>query len=200
LTDTVATPSQTRTVRIELVTPEAFAPYGVVLTPEAHERLPIEVYGNSVDCFREPIESDQPLEYLITTLRFRGYEVRFLERHMELTQTFIPMGGASYVLVVAEPDCPEEDGIPALSSIRAFLASGDTALQIHRGAWHEIPFPLSHEQLVLTLSHQSLTAGLISNLDENREIGKLDVEKRNVRDRAGFQLLLELPGSPQSAA
>jgi ureidoglycolate lyase len=188
-----STAIETRTITVETVTPENFAPYGDYVAPHGQERLPINLYGEYVDTYKQVIESDQPLEYMITTMRFRGNEVRFIERHMELTQTFIPLGGAPYVLVVAEPDCPEADGIPDVSHMRAFLTPGNVALQIHRGTWHEIPFPLQATQDCLTLSHQALTRGLASEQDAKQSIDRLDVEKRNIREVAGYAVAIELP-------
>jgi ureidoglycolate lyase len=146
-----------------------------------------------VDVFKEPFESDQPVEWLITRLRFREFRVRFLERHHELTQTFIPLGGAPFISVVARADAREESGLPALDEIHAFLVPGHTAIQLHRSVWHEIPMPLHDEQVALISSHQSLTRGLESNLDERREIFKLDVEKRNLEERGDLILRVELP-------
>jgi hypothetical protein len=42
-------------------------------------------------------------------------------------------------------------------------------------------------------SHTSLTLGLQQTLDERKEIGRLDVDKRNVTERAGVVLRVELP-------
>jgi ureidoglycolate lyase len=187
---------EVRSVVAEWFAPEEWARYGTIVAPLGHERLPIDLYGDSLDVFKEPMESDRPLEYLISRLRNRGYEIRFLERHLELTQAFIPLGGVPFIQVVAAADAREESGIPALEEIRAFIVPGTVGVQIHRGVWHEPPFPFQPDQVVLVTSHQDLTAGLGSALDERREIARLDVEKRNVRERAGFALKIELPLSP----
>jgi ureidoglycolate lyase len=184
---------EVRTVTAEMFTPEAWAPFGTVVAPIGHDRLPIDLYGSAVDVFTEPLESDRPVEYLITRIRNRGYEIRYLERHMHLTQTFIPLGGVPFLQVVAAADAREEDGIPAPDEVHAFFVPGDIAVQIGRGVWHEPPFPLQPEQVVLVTSHQDLTAGLKSKLNEKHEIAQLDVDKRNVRERTGFALKIELP-------
>jgi len=187
---------EVRTVTAEMFTPEAWAPFGTVVAPEGHDRLPIDLYGDAVDVYKEPLESDRPVEYLITRIRNRGYEIRYLERHHHLTQTFIPLGGVPFLQVVARADAREEDGLPALDEIHAFFVPGQVAVQIHRGVWHEPPFALQPEQVVLVTSHQDLTAGLESQLNTRREIAQLDVEKRNVRERAGYAIKIDLPLGP----
>jgi hypothetical protein len=47
--------------------------------------------------------------------------------------------------------------------------------------------------LTLYTSHRALTQGLQSDLDEKKGIHRLDVEKRNIMERAGVVLKIELP-------
>ncbi len=81
------------TLKFEAVTAENFAPFGVVLTDAGRTRLPINTYGDKLDLYRENFETDQPTEWFIVRGRNRGTSVLFLERHQQLTQTFIPVGG-----------------------------------------------------------------------------------------------------------
>jgi ureidoglycolate lyase len=184
---------EVRTVTAEQLTADRFAPFGTVLGPEGHERLPIELYGGTVDAYAIPIEADEPFQFLFNRLRYRGMRIHFLERHSHLTQAFIPIDGLPFVQVVAPADAPEEDGLPALGSVRAFVVPGGRGVQIARGVWHEPPFPLQAEQQLIVTSHTSLTLGLQQRLDERKEIGRLDVDKRNVTERAGVVLRVELP-------
>jgi len=182
------------TVKIQSITRETFAAFGHLLTHEGLTPLPIHLYGDRIDTFRPAyFESDQPVEYLLTRSRIRDYRVIFLERHLELTQSFIPLAGHPFLIVVARPNCPEQDGIPSFSEIKAFLVPGYMGVNIHRGTWHEVPFPLIEGGLMLVTSHRSLTQGLESKLNEKQEIRKLDVEKRNVTERTGRILKVELP-------
>lgn len=182
------------TVKAEPLTREAFAPFGEVLGLEGLERLPIDIYGDRIDVYRPGVfESDQPVEFLLTRNRLREFRVHFLERHVELTQTFIPLAGHPFILAVAPPDCREEDGVPALDAVRAFFVPGHTAVNLRRGTWHEPPFPLVDGGLTLYTSHRALTQGLQSELDERGGIHRLDVEKRNITERSGIVLRIELP-------
>ena len=183
-----------RSIKAQLLTREAFTPFGDVLSAEGLLRLPIELYGDRIDVYRPALfESDQPVEFLLTRSKLRDFRVIFMERHLELTQTFIPLAGHPFIAVVARPNAREEKGIPALDEIKAFFVPGDAGVNIHRGTWHEVPLPLVEGALMLVTSHQSLTRGLESGLTERREIHKLDVEKRNISERTGLVLRVELP-------
>lgn len=149
-----------RTLRVEKLTAAAWAPFGVVLSPEGRPRLPINTYGDRLDLYREGFESDQPIEWFIVDGRVRPNRALFLERHQLLTQTFIPVGGRPFVMIVAPPNCAEEaGGLPKLELTRAFLVPGDVGVQIHRATWHENPFPVADGTRLLVTSHAALTRG-----------------------------------------
>jgi ureidoglycolate lyase len=54
-----------------------------------------------------------------------------LERHRLGTQSFVPMGGAAYVMLVALGDAqPDED------TLAAFAVAGHQAVTLRAGTWH----------------------------------------------------------------
>ena len=186
----MSTPTRlTQTLTIEPLTAEAFAPFGVVLSPEGRDRLPINTYGDRLNLYREGFESDQPIEWFIVRGLVRDQQALFLERHQQLSQAFIPMNGDGFVTVVARPGAREEDGMIALDELRAFHVPGDAAIQIHRGTWHENPFPLRDNQWFLVTSHAALTLGHQKNPDKRLEGLPLDLERRWFRD-CGWDLRL----------
>jgi ureidoglycolate lyase len=190
----MTTVNEIRTVQAEPLTVEAFAPFGVVLSPQGRTRLPINTYGDRLDIYREPFESDQPIEWFIVQFWKRDLRALFLERHQEITQTFLPLDGKAFVMVVARPNAPEADGLPAMQEMRAFVVPGDVAIQLHRGTWHENPIPLHDGQVIIVSSHASLTRGHQSaSAQKSLEAYKQDVEKRNVTDIGGFVLNVALP-------
>lgn len=174
---------------------DAFAPYGDVISMDTADVLEIELYGKDVieSGPAAPFESDQPVEFLISRSNIRDFDVQAMERHVELTQTFIPLDGDPFVMVLAPHDAPLTDGFPALDTIEAFMIPGDCALNLKRGTWHEVPFPLADGSLRISTSHRALTKGIASDPDERNEIDQLDVEKRNVQERLGHGLRVELP-------
>jgi ureidoglycolate lyase len=170
------------TLPINSLTADAFAPFGKVLSPEGRDRLPINTYGDKLNLFRESFDSDQPIEWFIVHGLKRPMQALFLERHMQLTQAFIPMNGDGFVTIVARPDAREENGMIAIDEMRAFHVPGNAAIQLHRGAWHENPFPLKDNQWFLVTSHAALTLGHQKNPDQKLQGLPLDLERRFFKD------------------
>lgn len=170
-----------------------FSPFGEAISISLTPKLPIDLYGgkNSV---HGPVvlESDQQPEFIMFKVGLRGGDVRYLERHVGMTQTFIPLGGDPYVAVVAAPDARLIDGFPDFDAIKAFLVPGDVILNIHRGTWHEPPFPTKDGQLFLISSQPDVTKGLQTATDANGEVHLLDVDKRNPVYRTGRKIQVEL--------
>jgi ureidoglycolate lyase len=178
-------------IKVEPLTADAFAPFGKVLSPQGRDRLPINTYGDKLNLYREGFESDQPIEWFIVLGLVREYTALFLERHMQLTQVFIPMNGDGFITIVAPPQAKEVNGMIALEEIRAFHVPGHAAIQIHRGTWHENPFPTKDDQWFLVTSHAALTLGHQKNPDEKLKALPLDLERRWFKD-VNWSLALEL--------
>ncbi|MDX2265262.1 MAG: ureidoglycolate lyase [Hyphomicrobiales bacterium] len=167
-----------RKLKAETITAENFAPFGRVLTAAGRPRLPVNTYGDKFDLYREGFESDQPIEWFIVKGVYRGLGALFVERHMQLTQTFIPVGGRPFFTIVARPGAREENGFPALDELRAFFVPGDVAFQLHRGAWHENPLPTEKGASLLVTSHANLTLAHQQNPDPKLKELPLDLERR----------------------
>ncbi len=183
---------EVRTVEAEPLTLDGFAPYGDIIGPDGRERLPINLYEGTIDAYSIPVVAEEPFEFLVNRLRYRGMRIHNLERHSGLSQAFLPMDGAPFVQVVAGADVELVDDVPASADVKAFIVPGNRGVQINTNVWHEPPFPLQAEQLVIVTSHQSLTKGLQSKVDASQEIGQLDVDKRNITDRTGYELRVSI--------
>lgn len=181
------------TIKAEPLTREAFAPFGKVLGLEGEERLPIDLY-DKIDVYRPArIVANTETEWLVNRTGIREMRLHYLERHEKLAQAFIPLGGVGFVSVLAPADATLVDGIPALDEIRAFVVPGDRGIQIDLMVWHEPPFGIEEDSVQIITSHQDLTRGLGAELDERKEIDQLDVDKRNVTERTGKIVRIELP-------
>ena len=62
--------------------------------------------------------------------------------------------------------------------MHAFVVPGDAAVNLRRGTWHEVPFPLVDGGITLVTSHAGVTDGW-AELDETREIAKLRKPRRS---------------------
>lgn len=188
-----------RTIVAETLTPEAFAPFGEILTHKGLQPLPIQLYGDLVNTYKlAAIEADQPLEWLLVEGRLREFEIVFLERHFGVSQAFVPLGGNPFVISLAAPDCRLQDDVPAPEEVHAFIVPGDAGVQIHKGTWHEPPFALVDGSCLLATSHRALTEGLMGSLDSkggiaHQGVANLDVDKRNILERSGTRYKVQLP-------
>lgn len=179
-------------ITVRQVTSERFAPFGQLLTAEGTRRS-IDLYGSTIDVYSSGIiDSDRPVEILVSRSSVREFRLHFLERHFELAQSFIPLGGEPFVVAVARPDARLESGVPAFDEIHAFVVPGYVGVTVHRGTWHEPPFALVDDSVRLTTSHTDLTQGLESKLNEEGEIRQLDVDKRNIEERTGIVVRIDL--------
>jgi ureidoglycolate lyase len=124
---------------IELVAgpmrPEAFARFGtVVQAPAEPARILLP------DALRNLRAASHPTLTASRSLpQALPLTSQVMERHRYSTQTFLPLDGVRYVVVVA-PNTP--DGGPDMSAAHAFLVSGDTGISYAADTWH-------HPHLVL---------------------------------------------------
>ena len=190
----VGVPRGVRTVRVEPISREAFAPFGHLLAIDGAERLPRRTYGGTIESFHAgPLDADVALEWIVARFNVREFAVQYVERHFQIAQAFVPLGGAPVIMVVARPDARLEEEIPAVDELRAFMVPGGAGVALHRRTWHEPPFPLVDGTRVLLTNHRRLMEELGSELDARGEIRKTDVDKRNVTERAGIVVRLALP-------
>ena len=87
-------------LRIEPLTEAAFAPFGQTVSTKA--RAPDYRTESGTEGWAVDFHAGRPLVMVLRT-PYRGPAPRFskLERHFELTQTFLPLGGSPAVVAVA---------------------------------------------------------------------------------------------------
>ncbi|PMS34845.1 ureidoglycolate lyase [Trinickia symbiotica] len=124
-----------RTLSIEPLTRESFAPFGDVIELEGARHFPIN--EGTTTRFHDLARVDvtdaggRPLLNL-----FRGepralpFEVSMLERHPLGSQAFVPLSDRPYLIVVA----PLGPLTPAV--IRAFVTRGWQGVNYKKGVWH----------------------------------------------------------------
>jgi ureidoglycolate hydrolase len=80
-----------------------------------------------------------------------------LERHHNVTQTFVPLGRSPAIVAVAAPTASDPDAIPAPEDVHAFLLDGSRGYVLQKGAWHSLDrYPLeppSAEIIIITSRH-----------------------------------------------
>ncbi|HWT38366.1 MAG TPA: ureidoglycolate lyase [Paraburkholderia sp.] len=124
-----------KTLAIEPLTREAFAPFGDVIELEGAKQIPINL-GTTIR-YHDLAQVDVTDEGGRTLVNlFRGqpralpFEVKMMERHPLGSQAFIPLNDKPYLVVVAPVGELDE------SKIRAFVTSGWQGVNYAKGVWH----------------------------------------------------------------
>jgi len=136
------------TLNPQPLTPEGFAPYGEVLTSAGRAGRPINA-GSSlrVDLADPDLLADgghPSLSVFRASAARLPCPARVLERHRLGTQTFVPLAGTPYIVVVAlGGDAPRAD------TLAAFLADGTSGITLARGVWHHPLLALADGEFVV---------------------------------------------------
>lgn len=136
-----------RYIQVEPLTCGAYRPFGHVIG--IPEQPPLKENDERSYWLSPEIELlGGTFAVVYAQMRMVDYVVRRLHRHTDFAQTFIPLGGVSFIHVVA----PGDD-VPDLGQLRAFLISGDQGVIIGRGMWHRNPaYPLAARGSLVLLS------------------------------------------------
>ena len=201
---------ETLTLAVEIATPEALAGYGYVIgRPDTEARGRIDYYGDKVQV-RTPVQfvSNDDLTLNLVSFDRREPLIRWMEYHSKHTQTFIPLSGRPFIMVLGKPTRrrpdrsldPSQADLPDLANVRAFYFDGSCGVCMHVGTWHEVPFPiLDGTHFVAIVTHETNR-----NLEEhdtlNYEADGGDLLKRNLQHRFGKQVRIDLSSLPAAAA
>ena len=123
-----------RRLLVEPVTPDAFAPFGTVISASADG----DVFGPR-DA-RLHLDAGTPRFYVMQLQR-RPFRFERITRHRNVTQCLASNDGSPWLLAVAPPgDADDPNAEPALDDIRGFCIPGGVAVALHRGTWHAGPY------------------------------------------------------------
>jgi len=133
----------TKTVEIALepLTAEAFAPFGQLV---AARDEPPAFDAPHLDAWQMDFAVDGEIELMVVRYIHQDMRWTTMERHFNVTQSFMALGGAASVMVVAEPtDAADRMVSPRPETVRAFLVDGAQGVMLWRGAWHALTrFPV----------------------------------------------------------
>ncbi len=150
-------------IRIEPLTPQAFAPFGQVIQTEGARHYPINagMTERYHDLARVELGGVHPRP-LISIFRGRPYalplDLGLVERHPLGSQAFYPLSDNPWLVIVAE----DEAGIPA--RLRAFRPAPGQGVNIAMNTWHGVLTPLERESAFLVVDR----GGEGENLEEYR--------------------------------
>ncbi len=128
-------------ITLEPLTGDAFAPYGQLI---AARDEPPAFKAPHLDAWQMDFAVDGEIELMV--VRYIHQEMRWttMERHFDITQSFVALGGVASVMVVADPtDANDRSILPRPETVRAFLVDGAQGVMLWRGAWHALTrFPV----------------------------------------------------------
>ena len=112
------------------ITAEAFAPFGALLCyPHQVGR---EVLPPSLGNLRDYAQPDLAVAHITQTAQ-TPLTLKFMERHEFSSQTFMPLNGCRYLVIVAPHG---ELGHPDMSKAQAFVVHGQQSITYHPNTWH----------------------------------------------------------------
>jgi ureidoglycolate lyase len=128
-------------VHPEPLTPQAFAAYGTVVAPFAHDQPPAGARAiNGGTTWRLDLLADLDLHQHGGTPGLAIYSaaartfplaLQAMERHTQGSQSFLPLGTARFVVVVAAAGAA-----PGAHDLKAFITDGQQGVVLHPGTWH----------------------------------------------------------------
>lgn len=152
-----------RTLTVEPLTANAFAPFGDVIETEGRDSFLINSGStrryHRLACVQLAKPEDQAIISIFRASALpRPLTISMLERHPLGSQAFVPLRGKPFLIVVAPPgDSPRGD------TVRAFLSNGRQGVNYHRAVWHHPVLSLAQEDDFLVIDR----CGPGSNCDEH---------------------------------
>lgn len=130
---------EVRITPMEEVSAKEFAPYGQIMGREhgePYETLEIlQYWSKDADLGSENEKVDGGL----LVCNKKGRQTKYLERHPETAENFIPVEGECIFLMAPAND---REKLPDISRLRAFYLNGKLGVALHKGTWHWPPIPL----------------------------------------------------------
>jgi ureidoglycolate lyase len=181
---------------LELVdaTPENIKPAGELLGPDNFEPgLGIPFYTGAV-LEGKPINFQHTGRAVVRCAKVfrRAPEVKWLERHMHLSQLFIGLGDKPYLMVLAPPNHTEGKDAPDVDKAKTYRILPGQALLLHLGTWHDFPIAAEDEATVITMNSEEVVDAL-TKMPEPGEMHQGDVYKIDVVAHTATQLVLRYP-------
>lgn len=172
-----------RDLPVEVATPLSILPYGNLIAAEgAGAPRTGSFYRDAVELWSPgQFQSDGDTCLSLARVHPRPREVIWMERHFKHTQTFLPLGGAPFIVILGEPTA---GNAPNPEQVRAFRFAGNAGLMMRIGTWHEFPFAIDGSADIVVILRNETNRDL--EVRDNDEALGGDLEKRNIRARLGL--------------
>jgi ureidoglycolate lyase len=180
-------------------TAENLAGYGWIMgEPAGIERDKIDFYGKEVRVTHPAaFHSNNDTCLNLVSFKPRPLRVRWMEYHTKHTQTFIPLAGKPFYMVLGKPTQRRPDGsfdatalpTPNLDDVTCFHFDGSAGIVMHVGTWHEVPFPIAGDTHFVCICTNETNDNL-EHQDANGESRGGDLDKIRIERRFGHGLVI----------
>ena len=181
-------------------TPESLAGYGYLIgEPGGRSRDKMDFYGKVVRVTQPAkFHGNDDLCLNLVSFQKRAYTVRWMEFHTKHTQTFIPLSGKPFYMVLGKPTCRRPDGswdeslgsLPNEDDVVAFEFDGTGGIVMEVGTWHEVPFPIEGETHFIVICTNETNDNLESQAPDGDFEGG-DLSKRNLAKHLGYTFAVD---------
>ena len=138
--------AKTLVLRCETADDDSFSPYGrIVRRPE---NIAASLASGAVESWRLPFESTSPPQIMFNRYHDKGRSFSVMEKHLQVTQCFFPLGGVPYIMVVGLEKPDDQAFTP--QEVKAFYIDGNHGVLLWRNVWHSLArFPVGAEYIDL---------------------------------------------------
>ena len=189
-----------RELKPVVATAETLEGYGYLIgEPAGLKRDKIDFYGKEVRVSQPArFHGNDDLCLNLVTFQPRDPKVKWMEFHTKHTQTFIPLSGKPFYMVLGKPTCRRADGswdesqdtLPNPDDVTAFYFDGSGGIVMEVGVWHEVPFPLDGETHFVCICTNETNDNLeAQGADGDCEGG--DLSKRNMVKHLGYTFAIQ---------
>jgi len=196
----LAQPDQLKMLKALPATPENLQGYGWAIGPD---RTPV---WDKIDFYKE-VEVRQPANFhsnedtCLNLVSFapRDLTVRWMEYHMKHTQTFIPLSGQPFYMVLGKATHVDpqtgsitepENALPDPETVQAFYFDGSAGIVMDVGVWHEVPFPAQDKTHFVCICTNETNDNLeAQGADGDCDGG--DLTKRNIAKHFGYTFAVD---------
>jgi ureidoglycolate lyase len=187
--------SQTQILKIPVIDADSenIKPYGYLLGDDVSKP------GLGIPFYQGRVIEGENIDFTYRgTATFRtakimpGYPpILWLERHMHMTQMFIGLGQAPFIMVMAPPNHEHSENLPDLNQVKALRFPAGYGLLLHLGTWHDFPIACDRPVVILTANSDEVVAAL-SQMKTPDEMNQGDVYKISLPKRLGYEIQLDV--------
>jgi ureidoglycolate lyase len=161
-------------IKIQFLNKEGFSIFGDVIglrdnKPDL-ENTDLAYWSNVSDII---VTNDLARISLLDIKTVRPFICSSLERHINCSETLIPLEGQAIEVFGLPEKSSGNDYKVEINSIKAFILDGTKGINIKKGVWHWLPFPISQRALFAVIFEKNTHINDIQVLDL---IEKYDVE------------------------